>query len=67
MNSKDFSNNLGHIFQNCLKDLFPMESIHFKLTFIIPFHPKKIASISIGHDVFMSPYHKLWTMTKMLT
>ncbi len=41
-----------------------MESIHF--TFIIQFHPKKIASISISHDVFMNPYHKLWTMSKML-
>lgn len=43
-----------------------MESIHFKLTFIIRFNLKKIASISIGHDVFMNPYEKLWTVTKML-
>jgi hypothetical protein len=34
-----------------------MELAHFKLPFIIPFHPKKIASIDIGCDAFMNPHH----------
>ncbi len=39
---KDFFNNVVTHFHNYLNNLFSMELVHFKLTFIIPFHPKKL-------------------------
>jgi len=47
---------------NYFKNIFYIELVHSKLTF-----PKNNNSfINMGHDAFMNPYHKLWTMTLML-
>jgi len=53
--SKTKFNNELIIFHKIFKYSFFYELIHFKSTFMIPFHQKKKAFIGIVHDAFFNP------------